>query len=238
MKTAMRRARAAIVVGAAMLATGCATTGPVSKVDPFEPWNRAMYAVNDVVDGQFVRPAVQAYVDYMPVPIQMVIHNVFGNIEDLFSAINGLLTNKLDKAGNDLGRVLLNTLAGIGGMIDVASDAGIPKGNLDFGLTFGTWGFPQGPYLFVPLLGPTTVRDGTGLIVRFYAGPVGFIPDVPTRNVLYGVGAVDLRAQALGPESLIDQASLDRYTFIRRAYLQRREYLLYDGKVPPEKEEE
>jgi len=104
MKTAMRRARAAIVVGAAMLATGCATTGPVSKVDPFEPWNRAMYAVNDVVDGQFVRPAVQAYVDYMPVPIQMVIHNVFGNIEDLFSAINGLLTNKLDKAGNDLRR--------------------------------------------------------------------------------------------------------------------------------------
>jgi phospholipid-binding lipoprotein MlaA len=239
----MRRASGwsrALAAGAALaLLSGCATTGgPMSKADPFEPWNRAMYDVNEVVDGKFVKPAVQAYVDYTPKPIQQTIRNFFGNIDDLFSAINGLLSGKLDSAGNDLGRVILNTLAGIGGLIDVASDAGIPKGNLDFGLTFGTWGFPQGPYLFVPLIGPTTVRDGTGLGVRFYTGLVGYIPDVPTRNVLYGVGAVDLRAQALGPESLIDQASLDRYTFIRRAYLQRRLYLLYDGKVPPEKEEE
>ena len=221
----------------ALALSGCATTGTGSKDDPFEPWNRAMYGVNEVVDGKVVKPAVQAYVDYTPKPIQQVIRNFFGNIEDLFSAINGLLSNQPDKAGNDLGRVILNTLAGIGGLIDVASDAGIPKGNLDFGLTFGTWGFPQGPYLFVPLVGPTTVRDGTGLIVRAYAGPVGFLSDVPTRNVLYGVAAVDLRAQALEAESLIDQAALDRYTFIRRAYLQRRQYLLYDGKVPPEKEE-
>jgi phospholipid-binding lipoprotein MlaA len=223
---------------AAMLG-GCATTnGPMSKVDPFEPWNRAMYDVNEVVDGKIFKPFVQAYVDYTPKPIQMIIRNFFGNIDDAFSAINGLLSGKLDSAGNDMGRVIVNTLAGIGGMIDVASEAGIPKGNLDFGLTFGTWGFPQGPYLFVPMIGPTTVRDGTGLGVRFYFGAVGYIPDVPVRNSLYGIGAIDLRAQALGAESLIDQASLDRYTFIRRAYLQRRLYQLYDGKVPPEKEEE
>ena len=230
----LRTAAAGVV---ALALSGCATTGSMSKDDPFEPWNRAMYDVNEVVDGKVVKPAVQAYVDYTPKPVQQVIRNFFGNIEDLFSAINGLLSNQPDKAGNDLGRVILNTLAGIGGLIDVASDAGIPKGNLDFGLTFGAWGIPQGPYLFVPLVGPTTARDGTGLVVRAYAGVIGWIPDVPTRNVLYGVAAVDLRAQALQAESLIDQAALDRYTFIRRAYLQRRQYLLYDGKVPPEKEE-
>lgn len=230
----------ALAVGTALaLLSGCATTGgPVAKVDPFEPWNRAMYQVNEVVDGKVVKPAVQAYVDYTPKPIRQTIRNFFGNIDDVFSAINGLLSGKLDSAGHDMGRVILNTFAGIGGLIDVASDAGIPKGNLDFGLTFGTWGFPQGPYLFVPLIGPTTVRDGAGLGVRFYTGVIGYLPDIPTRNVLYGVGAVDQRAQALETEALIDQAALDRYTFIRRAYLQRRQYLLYGGKVPPEKEEE
>ena len=227
------------VAAAALLLGGCATTtGPMSKVDPFEPWNRAMYDVNEVVDGKIVKPFAQAYVDYTPKPIQQVIRSFFGNIEDVYSAINGLLSGKLDSAGNDMGRVIVNTLAGFGGLIDVASDAGIPKGNLDFGLTLGTWGFPQGPYLFVPLIGPTTVRDGVGLGVRAYTGLVGYIHDVPARNSLYGIGAVDARAQALGAESLIDQAALDRYAFIRRAYLQRRLYLLYDGKPPPEKEEE
>jgi phospholipid-binding lipoprotein MlaA len=231
--------RLLVAVAFATCLGGCATTsGPMSKVDPFEPWNRAMYDVNEVVDGKIVKPFVQAYVDYTPKPIQQTIRNFFGNIEDVYSAINGLLSGKLDSAGHDMGRVIVNTLAGFGGLIDVASDAGIPKGNLDFGLTFGTWGFPQGPYLFVPLIGPTTVRDGTGLGVRFYTGLVGYIPDVSLRNTTYGIGAIDRRAQALEAESLIDQASLDRYAFIRRAYLQRRLYLLYGGNVPPEKEEE
>jgi len=226
-------------VGASVLLfAGCATTGPASPDDPFEPWNRAMYEVHQVVDGNVVKPAVQAYVDYTPKLIQQTIRNFFGNIDDLFSAITGLMSGKLDLAGHDLGRVIVNTLFGIGGLIDVASDGGIPKGDWDFGLAFGAWGFQQGPYLFVPLIGPTTVRDGTGLVARAYTGPISYLPDVPTRNILYGVGAVDLRAQALSAESGIDQAALDRYTFIRRAYLQRRQYLLYEGKVPPDKEEQ
>ena len=227
----------AVAASAAMLAA-CATTGPASPADPFEPWNRGMYEVHQVVDGHIVKPAVQAYVDYTPKPIQQTIRNFFGNIDDLVSAITGLMSGKMELAGHDLGRVIINTLFGIGGLIDVASDGGIPKGDWDFGLAFGTWGFPQGPYLFVPLLGPTSVRDGTGLVVRAYTGPVGYLPDVPTRNILYGIGAVDLRAEALQSESVIDQAALDRYTFIRRAYLQRRQYLLYEGKVPPEKEDQ
>ena len=115
--------------------------------------------------------------------------NVFNNIDDLFSAVNGLLQGKLDKFGDDLGRVMLNTGFGLGGIFDLASMVGIERGNEDFGQTFGVWGFPQGPYLFVPLFGPTTVRDGTGVLVRIAVGPVGYIPDVPVRNSLYGVGA-------------------------------------------------
>jgi phospholipid-binding lipoprotein MlaA len=227
-----------LAIGAAVaLLGGCATTAPTSPADPFEPWNRAMYDVHQVVDGNIVKPVAQAYVDYTPKPIQQTIRNFFGNIEDAFSALTALMSGKLDRAGNDMGRVIINTLFGIGGLIDVASDGGIPKGDWDFGLAFGTWGFQQGPYLFVPLIGPTTVRDGTGLAIRLYLAPVGYLPDVPTRNVLIGIGALDERAEALSAESVVDQAALDRYTFIRRAYLQRRQYLLYEGKVPPDKEE-
>jgi phospholipid-binding lipoprotein MlaA len=218
---------------------GCATmTAPTSPSDPFEPWNRAMYDVHQVIDGNFVKPVAQAYVDYTPKPIQQTIRNFFGNIDDLMSAITGLMSGQLDLAGNDLGRVIVNTLFGIGGLIDVASDGGIPKGDWDYGLAFGTWGFPQGPYLFVPLLGPTTVRDGTGWVARAYTGPLGYLSDVPARNVLYGFDALDSRAEALQTESVVNQAALDRYTFIRRAYLQRRQYLLYGGKVPPDKEDQ
>jgi phospholipid-binding lipoprotein MlaA len=238
MKIPSSLARLWLVGAGALFLGGCATTAPTTPADPFEPWNRAMYDVHQVVDGKIVKPVAQAYVDYTPQPIQQTVRNFFGNIEDVFSALTALMSGKLDRAGNDMGRVIINTLFGIGGLIDVASDGGIPKGDWDFGLAFGTWGFQQGPYLFVPLIGPTTVRDGTGLAIRYYFGPVGYLPDVPTRNVLWGIGALDARAEALSSESVIDQAALDRYTFIRRAYLQRRQYLLYEGKVPPEKEEQ
>ena len=220
----------------AALLAGCAAAP--SRDDPFEPMNRASYAVHEVVDGYVVKPFAQAYVDYTPKLVQTGIRNFFGNIDDLFSFINGMLQNKPEKAGNDLGRVITNTGFGLLGLIDIASDAGIPKGNEDFGQTFGYWGIPQGPYLFIPVLGPTTVRDGTGWIIRAYTTPVGYIPDVPTRNILWGIGFLDARASALQAESLVDQASLDRYTFIRRSYLQRRQYLVYDGAPPPPKEDD
>ena len=127
---------------------------------------------------------------------------------------------------------------GLGGIIDVATEAGIERGNEDFGQTFAVWGIPQGPYLFIPLFGPTTVRDGAGVIVRIAVGPIGYVPNVALRNSIYGVGYVDLRADALDAGDIIDTASLDRYLFIRNAYLQRRRYLIYDGKPPPESEDE
>jgi phospholipid-binding lipoprotein MlaA len=220
----------------AALLAGCATV--TSKVDPLEPMNRALYSVHDVVDTNVVKPIAEAYVAVVPKVIRTGFANVFNNIDDVFSALNGLLQGKLDKAGNDLGRVMTNTLFGLGGLIDVASDAGIERGNEDFGQTFAVWGIPQGPYLFVPLFGPTTVRDGTGVVIRIWLGPVGYLPDVALRNSLYGLGYVDLRAQALDASGIVDTAALDRYLFIRNAYLQRRRYLIYDGKPPPEPEDE
>jgi phospholipid-binding lipoprotein MlaA len=199
---------------------------------------RVSYRVHEVIAGHFVTPVVQAYVDYTPRLVRLGVSNFFGNIDDLFSAINGMLQGKGEKAGNDLGRVITNTGFGLLGLIDIASGAGIEKGNEDFGQTFGYWGIDQGPYLFIPVFGPTTVRDGTGWLIRGAASPIGYIDDVATRNVLWVLNLVDLRASALQAENLVNQAALDPYTFIRRSYLQRRRYLVYDGNPPPLKEEE
>jgi phospholipid-binding lipoprotein MlaA len=229
-------ARAGATLVAAGLAAGCAM-GP-TREDPFEPMNRVSYKVHQVIDGNVVKPIAQAYVDYTPKIVRTAVSNFFGNIDDMFSVVNDMLQLKGDKAGNDLGRVITNTGFGILGLIDIAGSANIPKGDEDFGQTFGYWGIPQGPYLFIPVFGPTTFRDGTGWLVRGYLTPISHINDVPTRNVLWALGLVDLRASALSAESVLTQAALDPYTFIRRSYLQRREYLVHDGKPPPPKEDQ
>jgi phospholipid-binding lipoprotein MlaA len=231
------RARALLVSTFALLLGACAST-PGKVDDPFEASNRLMYQINDPLDKYIARPVAQAYVDYMPKVIQMAAANYFNNIDDLFSAVNGILQGKLDKAGNDFARVMINTGFGFAGLIDIASDLSIPRGNEDFGQTFGYWGIPQGPYLFIPLWGPTTVRDGTGSILRYWWSPTNEIPNVPVRNVIYGFGAVDARARLLDASSLLDQASIDPYTFVRRSYLQRREYEVYDGNPPKPKDDE
>ena len=227
--------RAGAALAAVVLLAGCATA--TSKEDPLEPMNRAMFEVHEVADKFVMKPVVDVYTTVVPRLVRTGVSNFFNNIDDLFSGINALLQGKPDKAGNDFGRVMLNTFV-MGGIFDVASEMGIERGGEDFGQTFGVWGFPQGPYLFVPIIGPTTVRDGTGLLVRIYVGPVGFLPNVDVRNSIYGLGAVDIRYQATDAISMADTASLDKYRFIRNAYLQRRQYLVYDGKPPPEKEEE
>ena len=233
----MSARRPVAAVAAALLLSSCAST-PGRPYDPFEASNRLMYEINEPLDKYIAKPIAQAWVDYVPKFVQTAASNYYNNIDDLFSGINGLLQGKLDKAGNDFGRVLINTGFGLAGLIDIASDAGIPRGMEDFGQTFGYWGIPQGPFLFIPLWGPTTVRDGTGSILRFVWSPANEIPLVPLRNVIYGVGAIDLRAQALDATSLLEQASLDPYTFIRRSYLQRREYLVHDGNPPKPKDED
>ena len=224
------------LTGTSALLGGCAAAP--SRDDPFEPWNRAMYEVHQVVDGHVVKPIAEAYVKTMPEQIRTGVSNFFGNIDDIFTGINNVLEGRGNQAGDDFGRVLLNSTFGIGGILDLASMAGINKDKKDFGITFGKWGAPQGPYFFVPLFGPTTVRDGTGVVVRYFLSPIGYINEIPLRNSLYGIGYLDLRAQALSAESVLDTAALDRYRYLRNAYLKNRRYQVYEGKLPPEEDED
>jgi phospholipid-binding lipoprotein MlaA len=234
----MTRTRLALAALAATLTAGCATTpATTSRSDPFEPFNRAMFAINEPIDRDIVRPGVRAYIETVPRPLRQVVSNFYNNIEDFFSGVNGLLQGKPEKAGHDFGRVIVNSSFGVGGLIDFASDARIPRGEEDFGQTFGAWGIPQGPYLFIPLFGPTTVRDGSGFAVRVAASPLDYVPSWEARTALAFMSYVDARAQALEAQGLVDKAALDPYTFIRRSYLQRREYLTYDGR-PPRKEDD
>ena len=221
---------------AAMALAGCAL-GP-TKEDPYEPFNRQMFSVHERVDGAVIKPVAQGYVAVIPEPIRTGVSNFFGNIDDIFSGVNSLLQGNGNRAGDTFGRVLLNSSFGLGGIFDLASMMGITKDRNDFGITFGKWGFPQGPYLFVPGFGPTTVRDGAGWLVRLEIGPIGFIPDVPLRNSLYGLGYVDVRQLALATESVVETAAIDKYRFIRNAYLRARRYQLYDGHPPPEEDED
>ena len=230
------RRTALFLAAASALLAGCAAAP--SRDDPFEPWNRAMYEVHQVVDGNVVKPIAEAYVKTMPEPIRTGVSNFFGNIDDLFTGINNVLEGRGDQAGDDFGRVLLNSTFGMAGILDLASMVGINKDKKDFGITFGKWGVPQGPYFFVPLFGPTTVRDGTGTVVRFFLSPIGHINEIPVRNSLYGIGYLDTRAQALSAESVLDTAALDRYRFLRNAYLKNRRYQVYEGKPPPEEDED
>jgi phospholipid-binding lipoprotein MlaA len=236
-----------IAVLAAGLA-GCSSQPPSTDVscadiaysvnDPAEPFNRGVFAFNRVVDDYALAPVARGY-RYSPDFFQTGVHNFVANFGEPKVFINDLLQGNPMRSANTLGRFVLNTTVGVVGLIDVSGMAGIPRHDADFGQTFGVWGIPQGPYLFIPVLGPSTVRDGTGLIVRAYASPLAYVvTDVPVRNILYGVGFVDARAQALQSESFVDQAALDRYTFIRRAYLQRRAYLVRDGKPAPADEDD
>jgi len=225
-----------VLIASAIGLAGCAAAP--SKVDPLEPMNRALYSVHDAIDTAVIKPVAETYVATVPVLVRTGVSNFFNNIEDLFSALNGMLQGKPDKAGTDLGRVMLNSSFGVGGIFDLASMIGMERGNEDFGQTFGVWGFPQGPYLFVPLFGPTTFRDGTGVVIRIALGPIQLIDDTAVRYSLYGLDYLDIRARLLETGSIVEQAALDKYTFIRNAYLQRRRYLVYDGNPPPEKEEE
>lgn len=228
-----------IALTASLALSGCATTSSApTRADPFEPFNRAMYKINEPIDRDIILPGIRAYNESVHPVVRRMVSNFFNNLEDVFSSINGALQGKPEKAANDLGRVIVNTMFGLGGLIDFASEANIPRGEEDFGQTFGHWGAPQGPYLFIPLLGPTTFRDGTGWIVRAYLSPILQIDDHTVRNSLLFLGYVDVRAQAYDAQQLVGGAALDPYTFIRRSYLQRREYLTYDGQPPPRKDDD
>ena len=218
------------------LAMCVAVNAGAQVYDPIEPVNRVIFSFNDKLDQYVLRPVAQGYVNVVPRLVRTGVSNVFGNISDMFSALNNALQGKPEPLGNDLGRVLVNTTFGLGGIFDIAGEGGIEKSGEDFGQTLGYWGLGPGPYLVLPILGPSSVRDTAGLIVQGYLDPVNQVTPDPNKYELIGTRAIDARAGLLGTEDLVAGAALDRYTFIRSAYTQRRRSLVYDGKPPKDDE--
>lgn len=219
----------AVILVASVLG-GCAT--PNDPRDPMEGFNRAMFGFNEVVDKAVIRPVALGYDAVAPLPVRSGVGNFFSNIGDVFIGVNNALQGKMPEAGSDIARVLINTTVGILGFFDVASEMGLEKHEEDFGQTLGRWGVGDGPYVVLPIFGPRTLRDSAGLAVDLEADPVANQPTVSTRNTLTGVRLVDIRAGYLPADKVIEEAALDKYSYIREAYLQRRRNLIYDGTPP------
>jgi phospholipid-binding lipoprotein MlaA len=209
--------------------TGCATTANNPR-DPFERFNRVMFSINEGIDV-VVKPVAQGYDAAAPLPVRAGVGNFFGNIFDAWTAVNNFLQGKGEQGLSDVGRVLVNTTVGIGGVFDVASEMGLEKHAEDFGQTLGKWGVGDGPYFYWPIIGPRTTRDSFGWLVDTYIDPVWRVDDIPVRNSLVGVRFIDLRASLLPADKVVEQAAFDKYDYIRDAYLQNRRSAINDGKA-------
>ena len=217
---------------------GCATPAVINPenssaavdkrvaADPFERFNRAMFKFNDGVDKAVIKPVAIAYRDVTPELVRKGVTNFFANISDGWSFVNNTLQLKGVEATDSLFRFTTNTVFGLGGILDVASDMNIGKHTEDFGQTMGYWGVPSGPYVVLPMFGPSTVRDSVGSLVDVAADPVSSAGNIPARNSLIALRLVDLRANFLQGGDVLEQAALDKYTFSREIYLQRRRALI------------
>ncbi len=235
--SALRTLRLALAGLALAAAGGCATVpgaAPPTPADPWEAFNRKVFVFNEAVDEAVLKPVATAYRDVVPELVRTGIGNVLGNIGDVWSAANLLLQGKVH-SGLDMGmRVLTNTVFGLGGLLDPATEMGLTRRSEDFGQTLGRWGLGPGPYLVLPLLGPSNVRDGSALLVDRQASPSTL---GKTDAATYGIAALEvitLRAGLLGASKLLDDVALDKYSFLRQAYLSRRLDLVHDGAPPME----
>ena len=217
---------------AAALFAGCATSG--NPKDPIEGYNRAMFSFNETVDKAVIKPVAQGYDFVVPDPVQTGVSNFFANIADLWTGVNNLLQGKPVDALSDAGRVLVNSTLGILGLFDVATPMGLEKHEEDFGQTLGRWGVGDGAYVVLPIFGPRTLRDTGGFLVDVWVDPVPNHDPVDVRNIALALRAVDDRASFLDVEGTIEAAALDKYAYIRDAYLQRRRSLIHDGNPPRE----
>ena len=232
----LRRFSVLLLLGALGGLAGCATTG-ANPIDPLEGYNRAMFRFNDGVDKAIIEPVAKGYKAVVPGIARTGVTNFFSNLGDIWIGVNNVLQGKLGAGASDFGRFAINTTAGILGLFDVASNAGLEKHNEDFGQTLGRWGVGSGAYVVLPILGPSTVRDGFSVLaVDWHGDPLWYVGNIPTRNELYGVRVVDTRANLLDASRLMEEAALDRYSYVRGAYLQRRRSLIYDGNPPRERD--
>lgn len=223
---------AALVVSLA----GCAT-GP-DRRDPFEPFNRKVMSFNEDVDELALKPVATVYKNNVPPLVRTGVSNFFGNLGDAWSAVNALLQLKPHHAAENWMRFSLNTVFGFGGVLDIASEAGIERHREDFGQTLGRWGMPPGPYLMLPLLGPSTLRDTAALPVDAQGDMVTHFDPASAETALLVLRAVDVRASLLRASGVLDQVALDKYTFFRDAHLQRRRSEVFDGNPPDEEGDE
>lgn len=224
------------LLGAAALAAlaGCASTSDDPR-DPLEGMNRAVYLFNDQVDQIVLAPAARLYKNVTPDPLREMVRNFFNNLDDLFIGANNLLQGKLEEAVNDWGRFAFNTVFGVLGVWDVASEMGLEKHNEDFGQTLGRWGVGNGVYLVLPLLGPSTLRDTAALPADWAGDPVAAHRPVDEGNSLTAFRVVARRTDLLGASDTLAEGALDKYQFHREAFLQRRRSLVYDGSAPRER---
>jgi phospholipid-binding lipoprotein MlaA len=229
------RIRAAVALFIVSVFAGCANP-PKDPRDPFEQMNRGIYQFNDAVDKSIFQPVAEAYRAMVPTVVRQGVSNFFANLNDVINALNNLLQGKVSAAANDFGRIVINTVAGIGGLRDVATPAGLEKHDEDFGQTLGRWGFDDGPFLMLPLFGPSNYRDALGRLADLYIDPITYVRPKWARNVTWGIKFVQRRSELLDASQILETAALDPYEFIRDAYIQRRRNMVYDGSPPPDSE--
>ena len=226
------RARWAGAAAVFSLMAGCASGPGANPADPFEPFNRGVFRFNDGVDEAVLRPVATAYRNTLPLLVRTGVNNFFGNLGDVWNFANSVMQLRLRASAENFMRFNVNTVFGLGGLLDIATEAGIERHNEDFGQTLGRWGVPTGPYLVLPLLGPSTVRDASVLPIDRYGDPLIRVDGGLARGSLLMLRVIDTRSNFLRASQLLDDAALDKYSFTRDAHLQRRLNDVYDGNPP------
>lgn len=226
----------AFVLAVAVLSTGCATGPNANPKDPLEPMNRSISRFNDSLDENVLKPVATGYKDVTPELVQKGVRNVFNNLSDIWSTVNNGLQLKGRDTAESLMRSVVNTVFGIYGIFDVATPIGLERHPEDFGQTLGAWGVPDGPYVVLPLFGPSTLRDTAGMPVDTSVDYVRNLDHIPTRNSAMALRVVDKRTSLLGTSNLLTEAAIDKYSFTRDAYLQYRRNQVFDGNPPDEED--
>jgi phospholipid-binding lipoprotein MlaA len=236
-----RQMLSALIVTGAL--SGCATTSTPDTNDPWESWNRDVHGFNKDFDDTILKPLAKGYQEITPNPVDEGITNVFSNINDIGVTINDFLQLKFVQGGMDASRFLINTTAGVVGIFDVAKMIDLPKHDEDFGQTLGFWGVPSGNYMVLPFVGASSPRDTVGIIGDALFNPLtyvsffgGFAANAATAAAT-GVDVTDTRSDLMSSEKIVEEASVDRYDFVKNSYKQRREYLIHDGNPPEENDD-
>lgn len=232
-----KKTRAIAAIAACVAMSGCATSQPSNPKDPWEGFNRAMFQVNDALDTVVIRPAAVVYDNVLPSPVKTGVGNFFSNLGDLGNAANNLLQGKPQAALNDLVRFAFNSTWGLLGVLDIASEAGLPKHNEDFGQTLAVWGVGDGPYLVLPLFGGHNLRDTAALPVNYYSDPTTYVEGDAAKYSFKAAEIVVKRAELLPADRATEGQIIDKYAHLRDVYFQRRNYLIHDGNPPIEYED-